>query len=158
MTKALAIALTLVVAALAGPTLAGAGDTAAAKTYKLGATMNARGVVTPKNKPWKVPAAASKAKGTFTGKLNSVTGKLSWRITYSGVGNPALSIADIHSGAPGKFGPILVRLCAHCTSGQTGVVKVKASAQKDIAAGNSWVTVITEKYPNGVIRGQIKVG
>ena len=158
MKKALAIALTLLVAALAGPTVGGASDTAAAKTYKLIAPMNARQVVTPNNKPWQVPAAVSKAKGTFAGKLNSATGKLTWRITYAGVGNPTLAIADIHSGPPGKFGPILVRVCSRCKSGQSGVVKVKASAQKAIAAGNSWVTLITEKYPNGVIRGQIKVG
>jgi hypothetical protein len=34
---------------------------------------------------------------------------------------------------------------------------VSPTVAKDIRTGNAWITVITNKYPNGVIRGQIKV-
>ena len=126
------------------------------KTFGLNAKMSASQVVTVKNKPWKAPAAVANGKGTFGGTLNTTTRKLTWRITYTGIGNPTLAIADIHLGPPGKFGAIIVRLCGPCTSGQKGVSTIKRSFVPDITSGNSWVTVITGKYPNGVIRGQIK--
>jgi hypothetical protein len=151
---AIAIVLTLIVAALAAPTLAAGGT--AAKTWKLSATMNPRQVVTPKNTRWKVPASLAKAKGTFTGTFNRKTRKLTWRITYSRIGKRALTLADIHIGPPGKFGAVIVRLCDHCRSGKKGVSKIKRSFVTSITSGNSWVTVITSKYPNGVIRGQIR--
>ena len=85
------------------------------------------------------------------------SGKLTWKITFSALTAPKLRIVDIHYGTPGRFGAFLARVCAGCTSGQRGVVKIKAAARKDIAAGKAWVTVITDRYPNGVIRGQLKV-
>jgi hypothetical protein len=42
--------------------------------------------------------------------------------------------------------------------GSAWLVVVKRSARKDIVAGHTWVTLITERYPNGVLRGQIKAG
>ena len=127
-----------------------------AKTYHLSARMDARQVVTVANKPWHVPPALSNATGTFTGTFDQATGKLTWKITFSALEGQKLRIVDIHYGTPGRFGAFLARACAGCQSGQHGVVKVKAAARKDIAAGNAWVTLITEHYPNGVIRGQIK--
>jgi len=127
-----------------------------ARIYRLNATMDPRQVVTVSNKPWPVPPAYSKSRGTFTGTFNEATGRLSWRITFSGLASPKLRIVDIHYGPPGRFGAFLARACAGCKSGQRGVIKVKRSARKDIAAGKAWVTLITERYPNGVIRGQIK--
>jgi CHRD domain len=156
MKNALAIVLALVLAAVAAPTLAAAAG-AAATTDRLSANMNTRQVVTPKNKPWKAPARVADAKGTFTGTFNRKTRKLRWRITYSGIGSRRLTLADVHNGPRGKFGAIIVRLCRDCKSGQKGVRKIKRSFVNAITSGNSWVTVITDKYPNGVIRGQIKV-
>jgi len=127
------------------------------KIYPLRASMDPRQVVTVANKPWRVPAAFSKARGRFTGTFDRTTGKLTWKITFSGLAASKLRIVDIHYGTPGRFGAFLARVCAGCRSGQRGVVKVRAAARKDIAAGKAWVTVITERYPNGVIRGQLKV-
>ena len=154
MKNALAIVLALIGATVAAPTLAAG---ASATASKLGATMNTRQVVTPKNKRWNAPASVAKARGTFTGTLNKKTGKLTWRITYSGIGKPALTLADIHLGPRGKFGALIVRLCGDCKSGQRGTSKVKRSFVTAITSGNSWVTLITGKYPNGVIRGQIRI-
>ena len=148
--------LLLVVAALAllaTGTALGAG----AATAKLSATMTARQVVTPKNKPWKPPASVAKAHGTFVGTLSSGKRSLKWHITYSNTGPRLLDIADIHLGKPGRFGQVLARLCGPCKSGQSGTKKISARAARAISSGNSWVTLITSKYPNGVIRGQIKV-
>jgi hypothetical protein len=152
-----ALAMTLAIAVLAGPALASAGQSAVAKTYRLSATMTARQVVTVKNKKWTVPAGVAHARGTFAGTFDNKTRRLTWRITYTEIGRSALAIADIHVGPPGKFGAIITRLCGSCEPGQSGVKTIKRGFVTDITSGRSWVTVITDRYPNGVIRGQIKV-
>jgi CHRD domain len=156
MKQTFAIALALTVGTLVWPVLAGAGDSTAVKAYTLGAVMNTLQVVTVKNKPWKTPPSVADAKGTFTGTFDDKTRKLTWRITFMGIGKSALTIADIHLGPRGKFGAIIVRLCSACKSGQKGVTTVKRTFATDMTSGNSWVTVKTDKFPNGVIRGQIK--
>jgi CHRD domain len=131
-------------------------STVPAKTFQLRATLDARQVVTPSDKPWTPPANVASASGTFSGSLDGTTRRLSWRLAYNGMGKPALPIADIHLGRRGHFGAVLVRLCGPCTpSGDSGVVKVTSNQAAQLVSGNSWVTLITEKYPNGVIRGQI---
>lgn len=152
-TRAAAFAAALGILAV-GSVATGAGE---AKIYRLRASMDPRQVVTVANKPWRVPAAVSKARGMFTGTFDRTTGKLTWRVTFSALAAPKLRIVDIHYGGPGRFGAFLARACADCRSGQRGVVKIKPLARKDIAAGKAWVTVITERYPNGVIRGQLNV-
>ena len=142
----------VVAAALALPV---AGSASPAKATQLNASMTSRQVVTPKNKAWKVPAAAAKAKGSFVATLSGR--KLSWRITYSGLGRPSTVIADVHIGKPGRFGAVLVRLCTACKAKQTGVKTLDASDAEQMKLGNTWVTLITPRYPNGVVRGQIKV-
>jgi hypothetical protein len=124
-------------------------------TQQVSAKMDTRQVVTVKNKRWKPPASVA-ARGTFAGTLDTKTRKLTFRISYAGVGKASLAIADIHVGPRGKFGAVIVRLCGPCRSGQKGVRTIKRGFVDDIVSGNSWVTVITEDYPNGVIRGQIK--
>jgi hypothetical protein len=126
------------------------------KTYNLSAAMDARQVVTPHNKPWKSPSRLAQAEGTFTGLLNSKTGKLAWHIQVTGVGGPKFMVADIHFGRKGQFGGLLARLCIPCHQDQHGVVKVKSKYVSSILFGDSWVTVFTTKYPDGVIRGQLK--
>ena len=130
-------------------------STLPAKTYQLQATLDARQVVTPADKPWTPPANLSSASGTFGASLDGTTGRLSWRLAYDGLGKPALPIADIHLGKRGRFGAVLVRLCGPCMPNDSGVVKVTPSQATQLVSGDSWVTLITEKYPNGAIRGQI---
>ena len=131
-------------------------NTTGGKTYNLSAAMDARQVVTPRNKPWKEPSRLAQAEGTFTGLLNSKTGKLAWHIQVTGVGGPKFMVADIHFGRQGQFGGLLTRLCIPCHQDQHGVVKVKSKYVSSILLGDSWVTVFTTKYPDGVIRGQLK--
>jgi hypothetical protein len=121
--------------------------------------MDTRQVVTPKNRPWKVPTSVQNAHGSFTGTMKAVGTRrtLRWHITYVGVGSSPLQIADIHYGKQRHFGPLLVRLCGPCKSGQSGTKKISAWAVRSIKAGSAWITIITGKYPNGVIRGQIRV-
>ena len=73
------------------------------------------------------------------------------------IGQSPLVIADIHTGPAGRFGAILVRLCAECKSGQKGTKRLTKVATEILSSGETWVTVITGTFPNGVVRGQIKV-
>jgi len=153
MRKALAVCVAAAVVVVV-PTV----STAAAPAGGLAASMDAHHVVTPKNKPWAPPRTVANARGTFTATLGGANGRtLTWRLTYTGVGANPLKIADIHFGNPGQFGPILFRLCGPCASGQTGRRTISQSALRTLKSGQAWVTVITGKYPNGVMRGQIKV-
>ena len=121
---------------------------------KLSANMSAAQVV-----PNKPKGNVAQAKGTLAATLTSSGSrwKLAWRITYNRLDHPALVIADIHYGKPGQFGPIVVRLCGPCRSGQQGTVNVNASRIPAITSGDTFMTLITGKNPNGEIRGQIKV-
>jgi CHRD domain len=153
MNKLRASAIALGTAALLAPALSSAGT---AKSVHLSATMTPKQVVTPKNKPWRVPANLRQARGTFSGSTSANGRSLRWRISYSNLGHPSLVIADIHLGKPGRFGPILVRLCGPCKSGQSGIKKLKPGKAAEFTPRNTWVTLITNKYPNGVVRGTIR--
>ena len=140
-------ALALVVASVASaiPTQA----------MKLSARMNSAQVVPDKPKG-KVAFAA----GTFTGTLTPAGSKwkLAWKLTYSRLDNPSIVIADIHYGKPGHFGPYVARLCGPCkASPQQGVTRIPASWIPAIKLGNTFMTILTGKNPNGEIRGQIRV-
>ena len=121
-------------------------------SVRLSAKMNARQVV-----PKKPKGNVAHARGTLTAALSGEgkSWKLKWRLTYRRLDHPTLVIADVHYGKPGKFGPIIVRLCGPCKSGQRGVKKVKSAWVDAIKLGDSFITLITGKNRNGEIRGQI---
>jgi CHRD domain-containing protein len=123
------------------------------ETVKLSAMMNARQVV-----PNKPKGDVARARGTLKATLSGsgARWKLSWKMTYRKLDHPRLVIADIHYGKPRKFGPVIVRLCGPCKSGQHGRKKVSSLWVDAIERGNSFITLITGKNPNGEIRGQIK--
>ena len=156
------VAAGLAIAALAVSGLAcGGGGSKAKKTkttgtsLQLSAAMTPADVITPHNRPWHVPAAASKAKASLTGTVSGDGRTLRWQLAYSGLGRPVIVETDIHIGGPGKFGAILLRVCAHCRSGQSGVVALKPGYKTELASSAHWATVITDKYPNGIVRGQL---
>jgi len=159
MRKALAISTAMAAAAILISPSVSAGSRALNETYRLKATMTPQQVVTPQNKRWKVPTSVKHAHGSFTGTM-ALSGRrrtLRWTIRYTGIGSNPLEIADIHYGKPGQFGPVIKRLCGPCESGQSGKKKLSAWGARSIKTGNAWITIITGKYRNGVIRGQIKV-
>ena len=127
-----------------------------ANTYQLSAALDTHQVVTPANKTWTPPAGIADATGTFSGVIDTRTGILDWQLDYTGLGKPALPIADIHLGQRGRFGAVLVRLCGPCKASDSGTVQVKPPARSvQLTSGNTWVTLLIDKYPNGAIRGQI---
>jgi hypothetical protein len=130
-----------------------------AKTFQLAARLDTRQVVTPANRPWAAPGVVARAAGTFSGTLNSSTRELRWTLTYVRLGQPRLVIADVHLGRPGRFGAVIVRLCGPCGSraDRGNLTLSPEQADQIVAPTGSWVTVITDAYRDGVIRGQIKV-
>ena len=153
--RALWLTASLLVALVAGCNGGGSdgGDPAiTAAATRLNANMTPDQVVTPRNRPWRVPSAVSDARGTFSATLRG--GELAWRINYTGLPNEPLVIADIHVGKPGDFGPVAVRLCDDCRSGQHGTKRL-TRRELELLRSDSWVTLITGDYPNGVVRGQI---
>src|SRR5262245_38925416 len=150
------IAVGLGAIALAAPAGAGAGSDRSARNFKMSSAMTPDQVVTVRSKPWRVPPTVKRAKGVLTGLMPTSGGQISWKITYANIGNPALVIADIHLAKPGQFGPGLARLCSKCHSGQTGVTKIKPGVNSQMSTGNAYVTIITDKYPNGVVRGILR--
>jgi hypothetical protein len=134
--------------------VAGCGSKGAA--HSLSAAMTPRAVVTPQGKRLAVPAALADANAAFSGTV-SADNKLSWHISFAKLGNPRLVVADIHSGPPTKFGPVLLRLCGPCKSGANGVRQLEPSVAQRLVTGEQWVTLITDKYPNGAVRGQVVV-
>lgn len=136
-----AVVVAVVAAALAVAALASAQP---AKEIMVGAKLDAM---------QEIPhVKAPNGKGSFTADIAG--GKLTWRLTFSGLTGPA-SAAHIHVGAMGKAGNVLVALCGPCKSGQHGTVKVSAMVVREIKQHLTYVNVHTAKHPNGEIRGQL---
>ena len=152
MKKVQASLVVIAAAALLAPALASPADR---QGVRLVAKMTPKEVVTPSNKAWSAPASLKGAQGNLTAKLSPDGRRLTWKLSYANLGRTALVIADIHVGKSGQFGPILVRLCGPCKPGQHGVKSLKAGSLATFKSGNTWATLITNKYPNGVVRGQI---
>lgn len=144
LTSALGCALVAATVAVAAPGL------------PLKASLTPAQVVTPQGKKWVVPAGVKDARATLTARLGTDGRTLTWKLTYAKVAGSV--IADIHIGKPGRFGAVLGRLCTSCRSGQQGRTKLKRNYSAQFRVRNTWITLITPKYPNGVVRGQITRG
>lgn len=125
---------------------AGAVSAAPSTTIKLQATMNARQEVPRVRQP--------AALGKFRATLNKETRVLTWRLTFRRLSGAATA-AHIHTGGKKVAGPVLVPLCAPCTSGQTGSVTLTAEQASTIRSARTYVNVHTAKNPGGEIRGQL---
>jgi CHRD domain len=99
------------------------------------------------------------AGGSFAAGLTRKAsgGTLAWRLTFHGLTGASIA-AHVHTGKPGKAGPIAVALCGPCRSGQRGSAKVNARTVSALMTGGAYVNVHTTKNPGGEIRGQVKKG
>ena len=82
------------------------------------------------------------AGGTFTGTLTkSDAGTvLSWQLSFSNLTGPGIA-AHIHIAARGTPGPVVVPLCAPCTSGATGTANINATVLEAIQNDRAYVNV-----------------
>ena len=131
-----------------------------------------------------VPAVSSTASGRFKATLDSVSGTLTYELSYSGLEAP-VRMAHIHIGQRGVNGGIMVWLCQTVAPPspvattppcpQSGTVSGFISAAdvigpagqgiaatefaemaKAINAGVAYVNVHSSKFPGGEIRGQLR--
>lgn len=95
------------------------------------------------------------AHGLFKGTLTGST--LKWKLTFAKLTGPAAA-AHIHMAPKGKSGPIVIALCAPCTSGMTGTATITPTLRTAFKKHRLYVNVHTAKNPNGEIRGQLAAG
>jgi hypothetical protein len=140
MRKTIALLLTTVVAVAALATMA----FAASKTITLKNLSGSQ--ESPKGSPT--------GKGTAKITLNSTTGQVCFKLTWSGIGTPTAS--HIHQGAKGKAGPIVIPFFSGTPKKSACVTASKSLVGKILKTpANYYVNVHTAKYPGGAIRAQL---
>ncbi|HEU5279146.1 MAG TPA: CHRD domain-containing protein [Gaiellaceae bacterium] len=144
--------LVIVVVAGALVVTAGAGARSQATKIQIAAAM-AASAETPAPK-----GDVGNARGTFAGALTkSDSGAvLTWQLSFSGLTGDAVA-AHIHIADRGKPGPVVVPLCAPCTSGVTGTSNINATVLEAIENDRAYVNVHTRTNPAGEIRDQISI-
>lgn len=119
------------------------------------------GLIATMNAPSEVPAPTgdvSAARGAFTATASQDgTGAgLTWSMTFDGLTGPATA-AHIHIAARGVPGPVVVPLCAPCSSPASGTTTVDAATLAALQTGGAYVNIHTDRNKGGEIRGQVGV-
>lgn len=96
------------------------------------------------------------ARGAFTATVTKTDAgaSLNWTLTFSNMSGAATA-AHIHLADRGTPGPVVVPLCAPCTSGATGTANINATVLAAIQADRAYVNVHTRQNPAGEIRDQV---
>jgi len=108
------------------------------------------------------PAATGRLEGALVRTVSQKRGEgltiawsLSWKLTTSGLTGP-MTAAQIHTGRPGETGPVVLSLCAPCTSPARGVVRNLTKEQASVLRRSDlYVDIQTAANPSGEIRGQV---
>jgi CHRD domain-containing protein len=96
------------------------------------------------------------AQGTFTGTLtkSDAGAVLTWQLSFTGLTGQAVA-AHIHIAPRGTAGPVVVPLCAPCTSGVDGTANITPVVLDAIQNDRAYVNVHTKTNPAGEIRDQV---
>jgi CHRD domain len=100
------------------------------------------------------PKGDPNGKGTAKITLNTSTGKVCFKLSWSGIDTPTAS--HIHQGKKGVAGPVVVPIFAG-SGKHSGCVKADKKLVGKIAKspGSYYVNIHTKKYPAGALRGQL---
>jgi len=152
MKKNLVLAFAAALAALVAATGAARADRAAGSVQSIYAHLNAdQQVPSPDGAP-------TGARGTFSGTYNSRTHILTWRLSWVRVSEPTTE-ASIHYGRAGQTGRAALTLCKPCHSPTAGHSKLAPRLAHAIlqpqGEGLAYVTINTERNPQGEIRGEL---
>jgi hypothetical protein len=102
-----------------------------------------------------VPATTSMGTGTVESTYDTVTKKLTWTVTYSGLSGPATA-AHFHSpAATTANAPPTVPLSGALASPIKGEATLTDAQAADLAAGRMYFNLHTAANPSGEIRGQM---
>jgi hypothetical protein len=95
-------------------------------------------------------------RGSFTATLtkSDAGAVLNWQLSFGGLTGDAVA-AHIHIADRGKAGPVVVPLCAPCSSGASGTANITATVLEAIENDRAYVNVHTKTNPAGEIRGQV---
>lgn len=102
-----------------------------------------------------IPANASTATGAVDGDFNDEKNILKLNITYTGL--DSLTGWHIHKAAVDTTGPVVISFGNSFSSPFAFTDTLTADQKTDLKAGLYYVNIHTKKFPNGEIRGQLKV-
>ncbi|EKM98248.1 MULTISPECIES: CHRD domain-containing protein [unclassified Acidocella] len=103
-------------------------------------------------------SATSQPTGHVTGSFDTVTRKLTYKITYHGLSGP-VKAAHFHGpAAPGQTAGVLLPIPGPYHTGMHGTLTANDATTKALLAGQTYVNLHTAKYPMGEARAQISVG
>lgn len=107
---------------------------------------------------YEVPANMSHAHGRLSGRYDTTTHELSWKVTYSGLTGPATA-AHFHGPAPvGKSAGVQVPIAKRdLASPIKGQARLSTQQSQQLLDGQWYFNVHTAKHPKGEIRGQVMV-
>lgn len=118
---------------------------AVAETVNLKADLKATNEVPPTN---------SKGSGAVTASYDTVSKKLSWKGTYTGLTGPATA-AHFHVGEAGKNGGVAIPIGGADKSPFEGSATLTDAQAADLMGGKMYVNIHTAANKAGEIRGQV---
>lgn len=103
-----------------------------------------------------VPRSSSPAQGSLVAVLNRKTGLLRWKLSFDGLSGPVRG-AQFHGPAMDDevAGPIVALGQRSIVSPNEGRAVLTPSQRADLLAGQWYVNLTTDRYPEGEIRGQL---
>lgn len=94
--------------------------------------------------------------GQFTGSLDTMSGKITYKMTYSGLSGPVIA-SHFHGPATAEQSAgVILPIPGPYESGMAGTVTANSATVKDILNGEAYVNLHTAKYPMGEARAQVK--
>ncbi|QOF76859.1 CHRD domain-containing protein [Variovorax sp. 38R] len=113
-----------------------------------------------------LPKKSSKGGGSMFGTLTLATGSFQWRVNYARLSGPATSAGFHGPAAKGSNGPLVIQLPPHSQAERrdpegdgyelTGTSTLTPAQMADLMAGLWYVSVSTQAWPAGEVRGQMK--
>lgn len=102
-----------------------------------------------------VPPSNSPAQGELVAVLNRHTGLLQWKLNFTRLSGPVRA-AHFHSPAmEGEVASAVLAIGRQFTSPYEGRAMLSPSQQANLLAGQWYVNLRTDRYPEGEIRGQL---
>lgn len=104
-----------------------------------------------------VPPVSTSAAGAAEVSFNRNTNLLAWKVTYAGL-TSAPTGGHIHGpAAPGQNAGVLVPFTNVAAQPIVGQATLTPQQAGDLAAGRWYVNIHSANFPNGEIRGQLRL-